>query len=376
MIRGKKPKRGEDMEHLVRNEVKGMKRYIAGKPVEEVKRELGLTDIVKMASNENPLGASPRVREALLDAYGDVSLYPDSGNFELKKALSEMLHRQPEEIIVGGGSDSLIKVISCTLLKKGEEIIMGEHSFSRYEDNALLMGATVVKSPMKDLRLDLADMKARITDKTKLVYLCNPNNPTGSSFGREELEEFLQGLPEGVFVVLDEAYLEYVTRRDAFHALDYLDTHRNLIILRTFSKAYGMASFRIGYGIVDKELAGYLNRVVDPFDVNLYAQRAAVEALKDQAFIQRVHEENRRGKEYFYAELSAMGLPYVESDANFVLIDVKTEDFEVFQELMKAGFIVRPGTYLNLPGHIRVTISTMENNRRFMALLRQVLNRG
>lgn len=363
------------MDSIVRNEVKGMKRYIAGKPISEVKRELGLEKIVKMASNENPFGCSKRVGESLMKTYQDVALYPDSSSYALREALMNKVGRPIEEIFVGDGSDSLIKVICSTFINKGDEIIMGDHSFSRYEDNAKLSGAVIVRSKMDNLVFDLDDMTKCITEKTKIMFLCNPNNPTGSSFGKAEFEKLLQEVHENIIIVMDEAYREYVTREDYFDALDYLDAHKNLIVLRTFSKAYGMASLRVGYGFASSELVNYFYRVIDPFDVNLFAQEAAVEALKDQEFIRMVHEENKKGKEYFYQELEELNLPYVLSDANFVLFDTKEDDMLIFERLMKMGYIIRPGTFLNLPGYLRVTVSTMENNKGFMVALKSVLDK-
>lgn len=363
------------MDSIVRNEVKGMKRYIAGKPISEVKRELGLEKIVKMASNENPFGCSKRVGESLMKTYQDVALYPDSSSYALREALMNKVGRPIEEIFVGDGSDSLIKVICSTFINKGDEIIMGDHSFSRYEDNAKLSGAVIVRSKMDNLVFDLDDMTKCITEKTKIMFFCNPNNPTGSSFGKAEFEKLLQEVHENIIIVMDEAYREYVTREDYFDALDYLDAHKNLIVLRTFSKAYGMASLRVGYGFASSELVNYFYRVIDPFDVNLFAQEAAVEALKDQEFIRMVHEENKRGKEYFYQELEELNLPYVLSDANFVLFDTKEDDMLIFERLMKMGYIIRPGTFLNLPGYLRVTVSTMENNKGFMVALKSVLDK-
>lgn len=365
--------KGENMNYKVREEIKSMKRYVAGKPISEVKRELGIETVVKMASNENPMGASPKVKEAILKTYEDVSLYPDSGSFGLRQELSQMTGRPMEEIFVGGGSDSLIKVISSTMLSSGDEIIMGEHSFSRYEDNAKLMGAVVVKTDMEKLVLNLDAMEKAITEKTKIIYLCNPNNPTGSSFGKADFEAFIAKVSSDILIIMDEAYREYVTREDYFDALDYLDEYKNLIVLRTFSKAYGMASLRVGYGFADPELVGYFYRVVDPFDVNLFAQEAAVAALRDQAFLRQVIERNTEGKHYFYRELEEMGLPYVVSDTNFILWDTKSDDMEIFKRLMKKGYIIRPGGFLGIPGHIRVTISTMENNRGFMEAYKEVL---
>jgi histidinol-phosphate aminotransferase len=216
-------------------------------------------------------------------------------------------------------------------------------------------------------------MEKCITDKTKIIFLCNPNNPTGSTFGKEEFENFLLCVPEHIIIVMDEAYREYVTRTDYFDALDYMDEHKNLIVLRTFSKAYGMASLRIGYGFAAKEFVNYFYRVIDPFDVNLFAQEAAVAALKDEEFIKMVQDENRKGKAYFYGELEKMDLPYVLSDANFILFQTKEDDMQVFELLMRKGYIIRPGSFLGLPGYIRVTISTMENNLGFMAAFKEAL---
>ncbi|HBT18547.1 MAG TPA: histidinol-phosphate transaminase [Clostridiaceae bacterium] len=361
------------MQYKVREEILSMKRYVAGKPISEVKRELGLDTVVKMASNENPMGASPKVKEAIERTLLDISLYPDSGSYSLREELSKRTGRPMAEIFIGGGSDSLIKVISSTFLKKGDEIIMGAHSFSRYEDNALLMGATVVKTSMEDLTIELDAMEKAITEKTKIIYLCNPNNPTGSSFGKEAFEGFIAKVPKDVMIIVDEAYREYVTREDYFDATGYLDAYKNLIVLRTFSKAYGMASLRVGYGFANEELAGYFYRVVDPFDVNLFAQEAAVAALKDEAFLGEVVAENTKGKEFFYKELEAMGLPYVVTDANFILWDTKRDDMDIFHRLMKKGYIIRPGGFLGIPGHIRVSISTMENNHGFMKAYKEVL---
>ncbi|HSP47706.1 MAG TPA: histidinol-phosphate transaminase [Clostridiaceae bacterium] len=363
------------MEKLVRNEVKGMKRYIAGKPISEVKRELGLDEVIKMASNENPFGTSEKVKQVLRETVDSTFLYPDSGNYDLRAELSRMTGRDMDSIFIGGGSDSLIKVISSTVLQPGDEIVMGVHSFSRYEDNAQLMGAVTVKSPMPDYVLDTRDMVSRITDRTRILYICTPNNPTGSSLGKAEIEWVLENTPQTCLVILDEAYTEFVTREDSFEGLDYLDRYKNLIILRTFSKAYGMAGLRVGYGFADKTLVEYFNRVVNPFDVNLFAQIAAVTALNDSAFLDMVTTENAKGKNFFYSEFEKMGLPYVVTDANFILVNLLEDDMRVFQELMKAGYIVRPGAFLGIPGFLRISISTMENNIAFMEKLKVILGK-
>ena len=283
----------------------------------------------------------------------------------------------PEEIIVTAGGSEAVLYAFLACLNPGDEIIVPEPAYANYMAFAISAGA-VIKTIPSDIETNYAlppieKFEELINERTKGILICNPNNPTGSSFGKEELEGFLHRVPSTVMVILDEAYREYVTREDYFDALSYLDDYKNLIVLRTFSKAYGMASLRVGYGFADPELIGYFYRVVDPFDVNLFAQEAAVAALQDEEFLNEVVTENTRGKEFFYKELEELGQPYVVTDANFILWDTQRDDMEIFRRLMQKGYIIRPGGFLGIPGHIRVSISTMDHNIGFMKVYKEVL---
>lgn len=358
---------------IIRNEVKNIERYSAGKPISEVKRELGLDTVVKLASNENPLGCSPRVKKVLKEAIEEVGLYPDSASFDLRAAISKELNVKKDEVFCGAGSDALIRVICSTVLNPGDESIMAEITFPRYETSVKLMGATAVKIPMKNHGLDVDKMVEAINERTKIIWLCNPNNPTGNIFTKEDFERIVDRIPQNVLFVMDEAYIEYV-ESDCFpNSLDYRDKYPNMIILRTFSKAYGLASLRCGYGIAKEELIQYFNRAINPFDVNLFAQKAAETALGDKDFLKVVKNANREGKQYLYAEFTKLSLKYIETEANFIMVNVERDDMEVFGNLMKKGFIVRPGTLLGMVGWLRVTIGTMEQNQKFIKALKEIL---
>ncbi|MGL5617338.1 MAG: histidinol-phosphate transaminase [Sarcina sp.] len=357
------------MDSVVRKEINEMEKYIGGKPISEVKREFNIEEVVKMASNENPLGCSNNVKAVIKTLVDDTSYYPDGGNYNLRNLLSENLNVNGENIILGAGSSSLIKVISNTLISENDESIMGEITFSLYENFTKLMGGKPVKVPMKELALDLDGFLKSITNKTKIIWLTNPNNPTGTAFDRNSLEDFLNKVPKNIYVVIDEAYREYATMENYPDGLEFAKKMDNVIVLRTFSKAYGIASLRVGYGICKKELAEFFNRVINPFEVNLYAQSAAVEALKDQEFVKYTVQYNKKQREFFYEKLDGIGLKYIKSESNFILIDVKGKDEEINQYLLKHGFIVRPGYLLDCYGYIRVTIGLKEQNERLIELI-------
>lgn len=355
----------------IRPEVLNIQKYVAGKPISEVKRELGLEEVIKLASNENPLGCSPKAKEVIKRVIEEASLYPDSSSYELKKAIAKKLKVKEGQIFCGAGSDSLIKVICQTILNPEDESIMGEVTFSRYEDNTKLMGAKVVKVPLKDNFLDIEAMVERITPKTKVIWFCNPNNPTGGMFTGTELSKVLHKIPKNVYIIMDEAYYEYVTDEDYPDSLKLLPEYPNMIILRTFSKAYGLASLRCGYGICHEELVQYLNRVINPFDVNLFAQYAAIAALEDEEYLKLVHDTNKAQKEYLCKEFDDMKLNYVPSNTNFIMVDVKGQDKFLFDYLLKKGIIIRPGFLLGVPGWLRVSIGTEYQNKRFIEELKQ-----
>lgn len=363
------------MGYGIREEVLGLNMYVAGKPISEVKRELGLSEVIKLASNENPLGCSPNVKLALQKTIEETCLYPDASNFELKQTIAENLGVNTAQVFCGTGSDLLIRVICNTLLNPGDESIMAEVTFSRYNDATKLMGGKSIIIPMKNHGLDIDAMVDCINEKTKLLWLCNPNNPTGTIFKKQDLDRILCRIPENVFIILDEAYIEYVTDKDYPDSLKLLDEYPNIIILRTFSKAYGLAGLRCGYGIAHENIVKYFNTVAGPFDVNLFAQKAAVAALKDKEYLKYVYETNIMGRDYLYSEFKRIGLDYIETNTNFIMVSSRLEDKFIFNELLKRGIIIRPGFLLGMPGWLRVTIGTMEQNKAFINALTDILDR-
>lgn len=363
------------MDYKVREEVLRIEKYVAGKPISEVKRELGLEKVVKLASNENPLGCSPKAKEALRNLVDETYLYPDAVSFELKSEIGKYLGVRPDQIFCGAGSDSLIRVLCNTLLERDDESIVADITFPRYETNTVLMGAKCVKIPMKNLGLDIEAMVDAITPKTKIIWFCNPNNPTGTIFTEQDLMNVLDRIPKNVYIVMDEAYCEYVTSEEYPDSLKLLDKYPNMIILRTFSKAYGLASLRIGYGIASEELAEYFNRVVNSFDTNLYAQVAAVEAVKDVEFLNRVKEVNATQREFMTNEFKEMGLEVVESQANFIMVNVNCDDKPLFDFLLRNGYIVRPGFLLGTPEYLRISMGKEEENKEVVELIKRYLNK-
>lgn len=357
----------------IREAIKGLNMYQAGKPISEVKRELGLTDVIKLASNENPLGCSEKVKKVMMEAAEEINLYPDASNFELKKALSEHLGVDTKRIFCGTGSDLLIRVICNLFLDPGDEIIMGGVSFQRYEDSAQIMGGKTVKIPMKNHRLDVETMVNSITEKTRIIWFCTPNNPTGAMVTKTELFNVLDRIPEDVIIVMDEAYYEYVTDEEYPQTLPLIDKYPNMIILRTFSKAYGLAGLRVGYGIANEEITKYINSILGPFDTNLIAQAAAITALKDKEFLKNAVETNTIGREYFYREFDRLGLEYIISQANFVMVNVGRDDKDVFNRLLRKGVIVRPGHLFGMNNWLRVSVGTMDQNQRFINELENLL---
>ncbi|HIE53435.1 MAG TPA: histidinol-phosphate transaminase [Armatimonadetes bacterium] len=361
------------MASLVKEHILDLKPYVPGKPIEEVKRELGLTEVLKLASNENALGPSPKAVQALQEAAATVGLYPDGSCSALKQALAAHWNLEPEQIIIGNGSDELIQFIGLTFLAPGDEVIQADPSFVRYEAAAILNQAKCLKVPLRNFTSDLEAMAARLTPRTKLIFVANPNNPTGTMNTRDEVERLLDRVPDHVLVVLDEAYYEYVDDPDYPDSLQYVREGRNVIVLRTFSKIYALAGLRVGYGLARPDLIGYLNQVREPFNVNSLAQVAALASLQDPEQVERARRMNREGKEQLYRAFTELGLPYVPSQANFVLVDVKRDSRQVFAALLRRGVIVRTGDIFGLPTHLRVTVGKPEENERFIAALREVL---
>ena len=361
------------MDDLVRENIRRLKPYSPGKPIEEVEREFGITEIVKMASNENPLGPSPKALAAMREALGKVGLYPDASCFYLKQALARHWEVGEDKLIIGNGSDEIIHYIGVTFLSAGDEVIQADPSFVRYESAAVLNDCSCIMVPLRNFTHDLEAMADRITDRTRLVFVANPNNPTGTAVTRRDVERFMTRLPERAIVVFDEAYYEYVESSDFPQMIAYVREGANVIVLRTFSKIYGLAGLRIGYGIARPEIIQALNQVREPFNVNSVAQAGALASLDDPKQVERSRRVNSEGKRYLYREFEAMGLPYVPSEANFVFVDVKRDCLPVFTLLLKKGVIVRTGDIFGHPTFLRVTIGTGAENRRFVRALREVL---
>jgi histidinol-phosphate aminotransferase len=347
--------------------------YVPGKPVEEVERELCIAGVIKLASNENPLGPSPLALEAIREYLPKINYYPDGSCYYLKQALAAHLGLGEANIVFGNGADELITLVGAAYLNPGDEIIMADPSFSEYDFSARLMDARPTRVPLKDYRHDLKAMAAAVNDKTRVVFVCNPNNPTGTTVTHQELTTFLQKIPTDILVVLDEAYYEYVTDPDYPRSLELLSKHQNILILRTFSKVYGLAGLRIGYGLASEKIVQDLNTVREPFNVNAVAQVGAIAALRDQDHLRAVQELNSRGKAYLAQEFDKMGLFHLPTDANFVFLETRMDSNELFQDLMKKGVIVRTGSIFGYPQFIRVSIGTDEQNRLFIKALQETL---
>ena len=347
--------------------------YVPGKPIEEVQRELGLTDVIKLASNENPLGPSPHALNALLAVASGVALYPEGSAPALRRAVAQKTEMPEDTLVFGNGSDEVLHLLALTYLQPGDEIVQGDPSFAMYEIYATQMGADSVKVPLRDFTHDLEAMADAVTDRTRMLFVANPNNPTGTLVRRDAVDRLLNRLPPHVLLILDEAYDEYVSAPDKPDLRPLIRAGRNVVVLHTFSKAYGLAGLRVGYGIMRPEIAALLNRVRSPFNVNLPAQAAAAAALADTDHVARTVVLNAEGRDYFYREFERMGLEFVPSEGNFVLVDTDQDSRAVFEGLQRRGVIVRAAHGMGLPRHIRVTTGTQEQNSRFIAALQDVL---
>lgn len=360
------------MSELVRKNVLGITPYIAGKPIEETKRQFKLKTVIKLASNENPLGPSPKAIEAIRKSLSLINRYPDSCGYYLKNGLAQYLHLKPANFVLGNGSDELIDIVIKTFVEEDQNIVTADITFLEYEIISQANGRKISKVPLKYFKYDLEGVRKKIDKKTKLIFISNPNNPTGTYLTKYELEDFLRQVPETTLVVLDEAYDTFIDVDDFPTSLNYL-SQKNIIILKTFSKAYGLAGLRIGYAITNPEFSSYMERVRQPFNVNMLAQVAAVAALEDKKFLQRSRQVILEGKNYLYDSLSKMGIAYVPSVTNFILMDVGGDGLKVFKEMLRFGVIVREMQQYGLKNFIRVSIGTKKENERFIKVLKKVL---
>ncbi len=353
-----------------------IKAYQPGRTIDEVKKQFGLEKITKLASNENPYGCSNTVKETIAKFDESFALYPDGAASLLKEALAKHTELPKEQIILGNGSDEIISIISRAILKPGVNTVMAYPTFSQYKHNALVENAQVKEVPLQEGSHDLEAMLAAVDENTAVVWLCTPNNPTGRYIPESDLIRFLDAVPEDVLVVLDEAYREYVTAEDYPDTAAFLQSYPNIIILRTFSKIYGLASFRVGYGLANEEIIARLDPVREPFNVNSVAQRVAAAALHDQTFIGECRRRNREGMAQYEAFCAEENLSYYPSQGNFILIDFQCDADTVFEHLMSRGYIVRSGKALGYPTCIRVTVGSTEENEGVIKEMKAFLKAG
>jgi len=361
--------------------VRAIAPYLPGKPISELAREMGLDQkkIVKLASNENPLGISPDAKAAIRKALAEAGRYPDGNAFELKAALSRRHRVPPECLVIGNGSNDLLELVAAAFLAPGRAAVYSQHAFAVYPLATQARGAKSIVVPAKRYGHDLPAMLAAITPETRVVFIANPNNPTGTFVSGTELEDFLSRVPREVTVVLDEAYAEYLPPRLRYDSVAWLKPFPNLVITRTFSKVYGLAGLRVGFGLMDAEVADLLNRVRQPFNVNALALAAAVAALGDREFVARSYRMNRAGMALLERGFRSLGLDYIPSCANFVSFCVPRRNGEprcgaVYETLLRRGVIVRPVGGYGMPDHLRVTVGTPRENEKFLKALKAALD--
>ena len=360
--------------------VQGLQPYVPGKPVSELEREYGIRNAVKLASNENPLGPSPAVLEALRGEFNDLARYPDGNGFVLKAALADKLGVEPDGITLGNGSNDVLELVARAFLTPQSSAVFSAHAFAVYPIVTQAIGARSRVVPAHDgsrgprFGHDLESMLKAITDDTRVVFVANPNNPTGTWVNKDSLRHFVECVPETVIAVIDEAYFEYVEEADYPNSMHWISEFPNLLVTRTFSKAYGLAALRVGYGVSQSAVADILNRVRQPFNVNSFSQVAAVAALKDNAHLAESVRVNRDGMQQLVQGLDALKLDYIPSAGNFISVDVGRNPGQVYNALLREGVIVRPVDNYGMPGYLRVSIGLEKENQRFLESLEQVLS--
>ncbi len=361
------------LEHLALAGVRGLTSYQAGKPAEELERELGLSEIIKLASNENPLGAGKLARIVLRKGCNELSRYPDGSGYDLKNKLASRLNVEADQIVLGNGSNELLELVARVFVSAENEVIFSEHSFAVYSLVTQAIGAKAVVVPASDWGNDLSAMLTAITDATRLIFIANPNNPTGTWIAGDELEAFVRQVPDHVIVVIDEAYFEYVQEPDYPNAVNWLPSCPNLLVTRTFSKIHGLAALRLGYGIASSDMSELLNRVRQPFNVNTLASVAGLAAIDDHEHIQNSIKTNHQGLRQIEQACNSLGLAYIPSVGNFLCIDFSKPAMPIYDALLREGVIVRPVANDKMPDFLRVTVGTCTENARFIDALCKVL---
>ncbi len=362
------------MKQSARKAILSVKPYIPGKPIEEVKRELGIRNVIKMASNENPYSPSPRVLKAIATAAAHVNRYPDSGCFYLREELAKLLNVKKDFLVFGNGSDEIIALATKVFVGEKEEVIMAKPSFLMYDIFSNISGANIKAIPLtEDRHYDLLRMKKAVTSKTRIIFLGNPDNPSGKFFTQKEMEGFLKEIPKRILVFIDEAYYEFVKDPNYVNSIGLLKKYKNVIVARTFSKMYGLAGLRIGYGIANKDIIDLMNRARDPFNVNSLAQVAAVACLKDRAYYVKIAKEISLQRTIISEGLEKLGVDYEESFTNFILIDVKDDATIITKKLMKQGVIVRNMNFCGWNNFIRISVGTHKENQKLLKALEKSL---
>ena len=349
---------------LVRPAVKSILDYIPGKAA---------PGVIKLSSNENPFGPSPKALKAIAAEAKKLQAYPDQKATVLRQALAKKIKLSPDNIICGSGLDDILQIIAETYLSPGDEVILAKNSFSVYELVSRIADAKLIWVDLKDFGLDLPAMRRAMTEKTKIVFLTNPHNPTGSAFNAAAFDSFMQGLPANVIIIVDEAYADFAAMKDFPNPIKYVAAGQNVFVLRTFSKYYGLAGLRLGYAVGTKELIAPLSKVKMPFNVNRLAQAGGLAALEDKAFLNKTYKNNLEQKQYLYAELKKLGLGYNETQANFIYVDVEQPAKEFCQKLIRLGVSVRPLTSFGFPEAIRISVGTPEQNKKLIAALQKAL---
>ena len=364
-----------NLSELAPEYIRAIAPYQGGKPISELAREMGLNeaDIVKLASNENPLGISPKAQMAIDDAIADIARYPDGNSFALRNVVAQKFEVTQNQIVFGNGSNDILELTARAFLRAGDEAIYSQHAFAVYPLVTQAVGATGVVVLAKDFGHDLDGFLHAITPKTKLIFIANPNNPTGTLINKDALSAFIHAAPSQVLILLDEAYDEYLSADNKSEAINWLAQFPNLIISRTLSKAYGLAGLRVGFGLMNAQVADILNRVRQPFNVNSIAQAAAIASLQDVDFVARSYAANQAGMAQITQGLSKLGLEYIPSHGNFVSFKVKNAA-QVNQKLLQNGVIVRPIANYEMPDYLRVSIGLFSENAKFLEILERIIN--
>src|SRR5680860_483063 len=356
---------------LARKEIRDLPLYVPGKPIDEVKRELGLTEIIKLASNENPWGPSPQAIIAMQGAVGDIHRYPDAGAFTLKRALGDSYGLSTNHFLLGNGSEEIVQMIAKAFFRPGEEILMGKPSFPRYETVSRLMGAIPVELPLEEGYYPLQGILSRITAKTRAIFISNTNNPTGTVLEELDLRAFVAQVPPHILLIVDEAYIEF--SEQSFSGVTFLEERRPIIVLRTFSKAFGLAGIRLGYAIARPELTDAMNRVREPFNSNAVALAGALAAWQDKSYLQEVIKKNAQERRYVTEHLLKLGARIYPTETNFIFAFFKNSRISLSQKLLERGIIVRPGAAFGYPTALRITFGIHEENEKFIHALEEIM---